>query len=101
MRTRTCFITRHVCDGGDVGCRSRRRARSNMSILQGLPTKRCAPEQAFMPAILHLAQGRRTAGETRVCGAPSLRVAARTVGCCVTLLDNIDILPSSGALHPV
>src|SRR6186713_2647598 len=29
------------------------------------------------------------------------RVAARTVGCCVTLLDHIDIWPSSGALHPV
>jgi len=28
-------------------------------------------------------------------------VAARTVVCCVTLLDNIDILPSSGALHTV
>ena len=28
-------------------------------------------------------------------------VAARTVGCCVTLLDHIDIWPSSGALHPV
>ena len=27
---RTCFITRHVCDRGEVGCRSRRRARSNM-----------------------------------------------------------------------
>src|SRR5262245_48296550 len=39
---RTCFMTRHVCDGGEVGCRSRRRVRSNMSILRGLPTKRCA-----------------------------------------------------------
>ena len=28
-------------------------------------------------------------------------VAARTAVCCVALLDNIDILPSSGALHPV
>src|SRR5215510_8665346 len=28
-------------------------------------------------------------------------VAARTVACGVTLLDNIDILPSSGALHTV
>ena len=28
-------------------------------------------------------------------------VAARTVVCCVTLLDNIDIFPSSGALHTV
>ena len=28
-------------------------------------------------------------------------VAARTVGCCVALLDHIDICPSSGALHPV
>src|SRR5262249_36054359 len=75
--SRTCFITRHVCDGGDVGCSSRRRVRSNMSILRGLPTKKCAQI------------------------APSLRVAARTVGCCVTLLDHIDIWPSSGALHPV
>jgi hypothetical protein len=33
--------------------------------------------------------------------ALSLRVAARTVGCCVALLDPIDIGPSSGALHPV
>ena len=39
---RTYFMYRHVCDGGEVGCRSRRRARSNMSILRGLPTKRCA-----------------------------------------------------------
>src|SRR5499426_4211736 len=29
------------------------------------------------------------------------RVAARTVGCCVALLDHIDIWPSSGALHPL
>ena len=28
-------------------------------------------------------------------------VAARTVSCCVTLLDHIDIWPSLGALHPV
>ena len=28
-------------------------------------------------------------------------VAARTVACCVTLLDHIDIWPSSGALHTV
>jgi hypothetical protein len=28
-------------------------------------------------------------------------VAARTVVCCVTLLDHIDIWPSSGASHPV
>ncbi len=28
-------------------------------------------------------------------------VAARTVVCCVTLLDHIDIWPSSGALHTV
>src|ERR1700741_410335 len=28
-------------------------------------------------------------------------VAARTVVCIVALLDNIDILPSSGALHTV
>ena len=28
-------------------------------------------------------------------------VAARTVVCSVTLLDHIDIWPSSGALHPV
>ena len=77
MKLRTCFIARHVCDGGEMGCRSRRRARSNMSILRGLPTKRCAQI------------------------APSLRVAARTVVCCVTLLDHIDICPSSGALHTV
>src|SRR5215813_3047014 len=76
-QARTCFITRHVCDGGDVGCRSRRRARSNMSILRGLPTKRCAQS------------------------APSLRVAARAVVYCVTLLDHIDIWPSSGALYTV
>src|SRR5262249_47096000 len=76
-QARTYLIYRHVCDGGDVGCRSRRRARNNMSILYGLPTKGCA---LF---------------------APSLRVAARTVGCCVALLDHIDIWPASGALHPV
>src|SRR5688572_13809427 len=75
--TRTYLNSRHVCDGGDVGCSSRRRVRSNMSILQGLPTKKCAQS------------------------APSLRVAARTVVCCVTLLDHIDIWPSSGALHTV
>src|SRR5262245_2492436 len=68
MERRTYFITRHVCDGGDVGCRSRRRARSNMSILRGLPTKRCAQS------------------------APSLRVAARTVVCIVARLDHIDRL---------
>ena len=28
-------------------------------------------------------------------------VAARTVVCCVALLDHIDIWPSSGALHTV
>jgi len=33
--------------------------------------------------------------------APSLRVAAMTVVCCVTLLDHIDIWPSSDALHTV
>ena len=33
--------------------------------------------------------------------APSLRVAARTVVYCVTLLDHIDIWPSSGALYTV
>jgi hypothetical protein len=75
--TRTYFIYRHVCDGGDAGCSSRRRARRNMSIFRGTPTKKCA----------------------RI--APSLRVAARTVGCVVALLDHIDIWPSSGALHPV
>src|SRR5262245_20830281 len=73
---RTYLNIRHVCDGGDVGCSSRRRARSNMSIFRGLPTKKCAQS------------------------APSLRVAARTVGCCVALLDHIDIWPSSGVLHP-
>ena len=60
-----------------MGCNSRRRARSNMSVLQGFPTKKCAQI------------------------APSLRVAARTVSCCVALLDHIDIWPASGALHPV
>jgi len=47
-----------------------------MSIFRGPPTKKCAQI------------------------APSLRVAARTVGCIVALLDHIDIWPSSGALHP-
>ncbi len=74
---RTYFMYRHVCDGGDVGCSSRRRARRNMSIFRGSPTQKCAQI------------------------APSLRVAARTVGCIVALLDHIDIWPSSGALHPV
>src|SRR5688572_25871442 len=98
---RTYLNSRHVCDEGDVGCSSRRRVRSNMSILQALPTKKCAPEQAFVPALLNLPQGRRATATMRVCGAPSLRVAARTVVCCVTLLDHIDIWPSSGALHTV
>ena len=72
-----------------------------MSILRGPPTKKCAPKQALVPALLHRAQGRRTTGRMRVCVAPSLRVAARTVGCIVALLDHIDIWPSSGASHPV
>ena len=67
---------RHVCDGGDVGCSSRRRARSNMSILQGFPTTKCAQI------------------------APSLRVAARTGVCVVARLDHIDIWPAPCASHP-
>src|SRR6187397_2148595 len=74
--TRAYLNNRHVCDGGDVGCRFRRIACSNMSILQGLPTTRCAQI------------------------APSLRVAARTGVCFVALLDPIDIGSSSRALHP-
>jgi hypothetical protein len=53
-KVRAYLDSRHVCDGGDVGCSFRRISRSNMSILQGLPTTRCAQI------------------------APSLRVAART-----------------------
>ena len=55
------------------------------------PDKEMRPER---PVPLGLGPGR----------CPSLRpvrVAAKTAGCCVALLDNIDILPSSGALHPV
>ena len=51
-----------------MGCSSRRRARSNMSILQGFPTKKCVQI------------------------APSLRVAARTGVCVVARLDHIDRL---------
>jgi len=39
--SRTYFIYRHACDGGDVGCSSRRRARRNRSIVRGSPTKKC------------------------------------------------------------
>src|SRR3990170_2910648 len=67
---------RHVCDGGDVGCSFRRIARSNMSILQGLPTTKCAQI------------------------APSLRVAATTGVCIVARLDHIDIWPAPCASHP-
>src|SRR5215831_1158236 len=49
--TRTYLNDRHVCDGGDVGCRSRRRARSNMSILRGFPTKRCAQSAPSPPGL--------------------------------------------------
>jgi len=73
---RPCLNDRHVCDGGDVGCSSRRRARSNMSILQGFPTKKCAQS------------------------APSLRVVARTGVCFVARLDHIDIWPAPCASHP-
>ena len=49
-----------------MGCSSRRRARSNMSILQGFPTTKCAQI------------------------APSLRVAARTGVCFVArLIDRL------------
>src|SRR5712691_8738271 len=88
----TCLNNRHVCDGGDVGCSSRRRARSNMSILQGLPTKKCAPEQAFVPALRYFAQGRRATPSWPLCGAPSVRVVARTGVCFVARLDHIDRL---------
>src|SRR5215831_13204056 len=96
----TYFITRHVCDGGKVGCSSRRRVRSNMSILRGLPTKRCAPEQALAACASSTCPRALSNGIGPLLSAPSLRVAARTVGCCVALLDHIDIWPSSGALHP-
>jgi hypothetical protein len=76
--TGTYLSHRHVCDGGDVGCSSRRRARRNMSIFRGPPTKKCALKQALVPALLHLAQGRRAMPSQALCGAPSLRVAART-----------------------
>ena len=78
LRLRTCFITRHVCDGGELGCSSRRRARSNMSILQGAPDKEMRPDRPV----------------------PS-GVAARTVSCFVARLDHIDIWPATGASHPV
>src|SRR5688572_3290613 len=100
IMTRTYFIYRHVCDGGDVGCRFRRIVRSNMSILQGRPTTICAPERSLCDRGAYPCQ----IGAQRrkpLLSTPSLRVAARTVGCCVTLLDPIDIGPWSGALHPV
>ena len=77
-----------------MGCSSRRRARRNMSIFRGLPTTKCAPERALVPALLHLAQGRRTTSSWTLCGAPSLRVAARTGVCVVAQLDHIDRLAS-------
>jgi hypothetical protein len=74
-KVRAYLDSRHVCDGGDVGCSFRRITRSNMSILQGLPTTRCAQI------------------------APSLRVAARTGACFVARLDPIDIGPAPCVAH--
>ena len=55
----------------------------------------CACAPSSRPRVTH---NHQNAGVRRP--VPS-GVAARTVVCCVTLLDNIDILPSSGALHTV
>src|SRR5687767_7666161 len=71
---RTYFIYRHLCDGGDVGCSFRRIARSNMSILQGLPTTRCAPTRSLRDRVLSLPQWTRN-GRRPLHSAPSLRVA--------------------------
>src|SRR5262249_37207702 len=76
---RTYFIYRHVCDGGDVGCRSRRRAR-NMSILRGLPTKRCAPEQALAACASSTCPRALSNANGPLLSARFLRVAARARG---------------------
>ena len=73
----TYLNPRHVCDGGDVGCSSRRRIRSNRSILQGFPTPKCAPEQALAPALPSSSPWAVSNGDQPLLIAPSLRVAAR------------------------
>ena len=92
----TYLNPRHVCDGGDVGCSSRRRARSNMSILQGFPTKKCAPKQACPPPPKH------TTGRT--C-APSLglrpgRASASLPGLSTGCSNLIRERPAPCASHP-
>jgi len=73
---RAYLNSRHVCDGGDVGCSFRRRTRSNMSILQGFPTTKCTPERSLRDRGHSLPQWARN-GRWPLLSAPSLRVAAR------------------------
>src|SRR5688572_7551301 len=57
------------------------------------------PRGRFATASSPCLNGSATAEDR--CSAPRpTRVAARTAGCCVALLDHIDIWPSSGVLHP-
>ena len=83
-----------------MGCSFRRIARNNMSILQGLPTTKCAPEQALAPARPPSSPWAVSNGDQPLLNAPSLRVVARTGVCFVARLDPIDIGPVPCASHP-
>ena len=60
-----------------MGCSFRRIARSNMSILQGFPTTKCAPEQALCACGSFTCPWAMSDGNRPLLDAPSLRVVAR------------------------